>query len=139
MTNKTIELIKTTIPLIKENKEEITTTMYDIMFTRYPKVKELFKNAEPLQYKKLANAIYAYAANIDNLQALNSGINNMAKVHVQTNVKPEHYPIVGECLIDAITQVLKPSKEILEAWTDAYKFLANVLIEKEKELYAKKL
>jgi nitric oxide dioxygenase len=139
MNNETKEIVKSTLPLIRKKKEEITTVMYDNMFSKYPQVKELFKDSEPTQYKKLANAVYAYAANIDNLEALHLGISTMTKAHVKTNVKPEHYPIVGECLLEAITQVLNPDQKVLKAWADAYKFLANVLIIKEKELYDKKI
>jgi nitric oxide dioxygenase len=137
MTQETKNIIASTAPLIKEKKEEITTTMYEIMFTNHPEVKELFKNAEPSQYKKLANAVYAYAANIDNLENLKTGIETMAQAHVKTNVKPEHYPIVGESLLAAISQVLNPNQEILDAWAEAYQFLAQVLIQRESELYAK--
>ena len=138
MTQETKNIIASTAPLIKEKKEEITTTMYEIMFTNHPEVKELFKNAEPTQYKKLANAVYAYAANIDKLDALKAGIETMAQAHIKTNVAPEHYPIVGESLLAAITKVLNPNQEVLDAWAQAYEFLANILIQREKELYAQK-
>jgi nitric oxide dioxygenase len=129
--------VKQTAPLIKEKKEEITTTMYKIMFTKYPKVKEMFKDATPDQYKKLANAVYAYAANIDKLENLKSGIETMAIAHVKTNVKAEHYPIVGECLLEAVRKVLNPEQKVLDAWAKAYQFLADALIKKEQELYGK--
>jgi nitric oxide dioxygenase len=135
MTQETINIVKQTAPLIKENKEEITTTMYQIMFTKYPKVKEMFKNASPDQYKKLANAVYAYAANIDKLDNLKSGIETMAMAHVKTNVKAEHYPIVGECLLEAVAKVLNPEQKVINAWGEAYQFLADVLIKREQELY----
>jgi nitric oxide dioxygenase len=137
MTQETINIVKQTAPLIKEKKEEITTTMYKIMFTKYPKVKEMFKDATPDQYKKLANAVYAYAANIDKLENLKSGIETMAIAHVKTNVKAEHYPIVGECLLEAVRKVLNPEQKVLDAWAKAYQFLADALIKKEQELYGK--
>jgi nitric oxide dioxygenase len=107
------------------------------MFTKYPKVKEMFKDATPDQYKKLANAVYAYAANIDKLENLKSGIETMAIAHVKTNVKAEHYPIVGECLLEAVRKVLNPEQKVLDAWAKAYQFLADALIKKEQELYGK--
>lgn len=135
MTQETINIVKLTAPLIKEKKEEITTTMYEIMFTKYPQVKEMFKDATPDQYKKLANAVYAYAANIDKLENLKAGIETMAVAHVKTNVKPEHYPIVGECLLAAVGKVLNPEQKVVDAWAEAYQFLADVLIKREQELY----
>ncbi|RUM48287.1 MAG: hypothetical protein DSY47_05875 [Hydrogenothermus sp.] len=135
---KTQEIIKSTAPIIKEKGEEITTRMYEILFSKYPETKELFKNAPKDQYKRLANAIFAYSANIDRLDALQEAIERMARKHVETNVKPEHYPLVKDALLTAIKEVLNPPQEILEAWDKAYDLLADVLIEREKQLYMEK-
>jgi hemoglobin-like flavoprotein len=112
--------------------------MYKRLFAAHPEAKELFANAEENQYKKLAAAVYAYAANIDNLGALTKGIETMVNAHVKNNIQPMHYPWVAEALIGAIKEVLGDAAtvEIIDAWTEAYTFLAGVLIEKEKEAYA---
>ncbi|MCJ7765147.1 MAG: globin domain-containing protein [Thiovulaceae bacterium] len=138
MNEKTKAIIKSTAPVLKEKGEEITTVMYQVLFERNPELKELFKDAEPEQYKKLANAVYAYAANIDKLEVLGKGIENMASVHVKTKILPEHYPLVGGALLSAIEQVLgeAATPEIMSAWKEAYFFLADVLIKREAELYA---
>ncbi|CAA6811414.1 MAG: Flavohemoprotein (Hemoglobin-like protein) (Flavohemoglobin) (Nitric oxide dioxygenase) (EC [uncultured Campylobacterales bacterium] len=140
MDKQTISIIKATAPILKSKGEEITTQMYFLLFNRYPEVKELFKNAGKDQYKKLANAVYAYAANIDKLENLEKSIATITSKHVETNIKPEHYPLVGECLIQAIKDVLKDdaTKEVIDAWSNAYTFLADVFIAKEKGLYEAK-
>ena len=62
----------------------------------------------------------------------------MARRHVETHVRPEHYPIVAENLLGAIKDVLgdAATEDVLEAWGEAYWYLADVLIAKEAELYA---
>lgn len=139
MNETTTAIIKSTAPVIKEHGEAITTAMYRIMFAKYPEAKELFKDAEPEQYKKLAAMVYAYAANIDNLGALQSGIDKVAQIHVDVKILPKHYPWVGESLLGAIKEVLgdAATPEIMNAWEEAYGFLAKVFIAKEEELYAK--
>lgn len=140
MTNETKAIIKATAPVLKEHGEAITTAMYKVLFEKYPETQELFKNADPDQHKKLASAVYAYAANIDKLENLGKGIEQMATVHVNTNVQPEHYPMVGDALLQAIKTVLgdAATDEIIAAWAEAFGFLAGVLINREKELYAEK-
>jgi len=137
MTKETKAIIKSTAPVLKEHGEAITQAMYVNLFTAHPEAKELLKNAAPDQYKKLANAIYAYAANIDNLGALGKGIEKMVSVHVKSDIQPHHYPWVGEALLAAIKEVLGDgaTDEVINAWSDAYTFLAGVLIAKEKEAY----
>jgi len=136
---KTIEIVKATAPVVAEHAEAITSAMYEIMFTNHPEIKELFKDAEPDQHKKLAAAVGAYAANIDNLGVLDKAIQKMVSAHIRTKVQPEHYPIVGVSILEAIKKVLgdAATQEILDAWKEAYFFLADVLIAKEKAEYAK--
>jgi len=138
MTNETKAIIKATAPVLKEHGEAITTAMYKVLFEKYPETQELFKNAAPDQYKKLANAVYAYAANIDQLENLGKGIEQMALAHVKTEVLPEHYPMVADALLQAIKSVLgdAATDEVMAAWEEAYGFLAEVLINREKELYS---
>ncbi|PHR56394.1 MAG: hypothetical protein COA44_08540 [Arcobacter sp.] len=137
MTQNTMEIIKATAPVIKEHGEAITTAMYKLLFEAHPEAKELFKDAEPDQYKKLAAMVYAYAANIDNLGALGKGVEKVANLHVNVNIEPKHYPWVGQALLGAIQEVLgeAATPEIMNAWKEAYFFLADVFINKEKEIY----
>jgi nitric oxide dioxygenase len=85
----------------------------------------------------LAGAIGAYAMNIDNLEALTDAVGKMAAAHVRSRVKPEHYPMVGDSVHTAMQDVLgdNATPEILDAWKEAFFFLADVLIGKAKELY----
>jgi len=138
MTEVTKAIVKSTAPLLKDKGEQITTIMYENLFSKYPEAKELFKDATPDQYIKLANMVYAYAANIDKLENLQKGINKVAQIHVDTKILPEHYPWVGESLLIAIKEVLgdTASDEVMDAWAEAYGFLSEVFISKEQELYA---
>jgi len=138
MNEKVKEIVKSTAPLLKDRGEQITTVMYETLFSKYPDAKELFKNAAPDQYIKLANMVYAYASNIDKLDNLEKGIEKVAKIHVGVNILPEHYPWVGESLLVAIKDVLgeAATDEIMDAWEQAYEFLSAIFIEKEQELYA---
>ena len=103
LSQATIDIVKATAPVVGENAEKITTTFYKIiMFDRYPPVKEFFNQShqrEGLQQKALANAVVAYALNIENLGALGGAVDEITERHASLNVQPEHYPIVGECLL----------------------------------------
>jgi len=134
----TIEMIKATAPVVAQHAESITAAMYEILFDEHPELKELFKDADPDQHKKLAAAVIAYATHIDNLSVLGSAVEKMAQTHVRSQVKPEHYPIVGGALLAAIGKILgeAATPEIVNAWKEAYFFLADVLSAREKEIYS---
>lgn len=138
LSQATIDIVKATAPAVAKNAENITTRMYEILFSTYPQTKELFIDSDPEQHKKLAAAVGAYAANIDNLAVLSKAVEKMATTHVRTKVKPEHYPMVGVSILGAIKDVLgeAASEDVLNAWKEAFFFLADILIAREQELYA---
>ncbi len=134
---RTKELINSTIPALKDRGEEITKVFYHKLFKRYPEVKGMFdmeKQANGTQPKALALAVLNAARNIENLDRIAASINSIAKVHVNLGVKPEHYPLVGECLLAAIKEVLNPTDEVLEAWAKGYGIIADYYINVESKL-----
>ncbi len=136
----TIATVKATIPVLKEHAVHITSRMYEHLFERYPQTRALFSRAPEDQPKVLAAAVAAYAMNIDDLDALHDAVGRMAAAHVRTNVRPEHYPMVGDALLRAMRDVLgeAATPEILDAWQEAYFFLADILMEQERSRYARK-
>lgn len=137
LSQKTIEIVKATAAPVAANSEAITTRMYEILFENHPETKALFDDADGDQHKKLASAVSAYAANIDNLGVLTKAVEKMATTHVKVGVKPVHYPMVGVSLLSAVKDILgdAATDEVIEAWKEAYFFLADILIAREKELY----
>lgn len=137
LSKNTKEIVKATAPVLQAKGVEITTRMYERLFDEYPETKAFFANTKDGQAERLANAVIAYAQNIENLEALGPSVTAIAKKHVAVNVQAQHYPIVGTVLLAAMQDVLgeSASDEIIEAWKEAYFFLADIFIEEEKSLY----
>jgi nitric oxide dioxygenase len=138
---ETIATIKATAPALQQHGLAITKRMYERLFTD-PAIKALFDQAAQAsgeQPRRLAEAILAFARNVDKLDVLAPAIERIAARHVATHIKPEHYPAVANALLPAIKDVLGEvaSDPILRAWGEAYWFLAEVLIKREAEIYAK--
>jgi nitric oxide dioxygenase len=140
LSDATIAIVKSSAPALQKHGLAITQRMYERLFVD-PKIKALFDQAAQAsgeQPKRLAAAILAFAQNVDNLGALSAAVERMAARHVETGVKPEHYPAVAAALLPAIRDVLgeAATDELLAAWGEAYWFLADVLIKREEQLYA---
>jgi nitric oxide dioxygenase len=140
LSQNTIEIIKSTVPVLKEHGVEITTTFYKNMFANHEEIKGMFNMAKQEsgeQPKALAMTILAAAQNIDNLEALLPAVKNIAGAHVNSKVKAEHYPIIGKNLLEAIKEVLgdAATEEVINAWGEAYEVIAKVFIDIEKEMY----
>ncbi len=136
---ETIAIVKASAPALQQHGLAITQRMYERLFVD-PEIKALFDQAAQIsgeQPKRLAAAILAYAKNIDNLGALSQAVERMAQRHVETHVKPEHYPAVAAALLPAIKDVLGDAvdQSVLDSWGEAYWILANILIEAEAAKY----
>ncbi|MEG8222110.1 globin domain-containing protein [Sphingomonas sp. HH69] len=140
LSDSTIAIVKSTGPALRQHGVAITTAMYARLF-QDAEVKKMFDQAAQVsgeQPKRLAAAILGYAENIDKLGALDGAVARMVARHVQTGVKPEHYPKVAAALLPAIREVLGEqvaTDAVLDAWAEAYQFLADILIAKEKDAY----
>jgi hemoglobin-like flavoprotein len=140
LSDDTIAIVKATAPALQQHGLAITKRMYERLFVD-PAIKKLFDQASQAsgeQPKRLAEAILAFARNVDKLDALVPAIERIATRHVATHIKPEHYPAVADALLPAIKDVLGDAadEDVLSAWGEAYWFLADVLIAREAEIYA---
>lgn len=137
---RTKELVKATVPILKERGTEITKRFYQLMFENNPELKNIFNQTNQRkgkQPKALANTVYAAALHIDNLEAILPVVKQIGEKHRSLNIKPEHYPIVGKNLLLAIKDVLgdDATDEIMDAWEKAYGVIADVFISVEHEMY----
>ncbi|MBU6420130.1 MAG: NO-inducible flavohemoprotein [Proteobacteria bacterium] len=143
LTAEQTAIIKATVPILESGGETLTTHFYKIMLGEYPQVRPLFNQAHQAsgtQPRALANSVLAYARNIDKLQELGPLAAQIVNKHVALQVLPEHYPIVGTCLLRAIREVLGPdiaTNAVIDAWGAAYQQLADILIGAEAAQYDK--
>ncbi|MEL6061451.1 MULTISPECIES: NO-inducible flavohemoprotein [unclassified Methylobacterium] len=136
----TIALIKATVPALEAHGLAITKRMYERLFEN-AEMRDLFNQSHHgeigSQPKALAQAVLAYARNIDNLGALGGAVERIAQKHVALNILPEHYPYVADALLGAIGDILgaAATPEICAAWGEAYWFLAEILVGREAAIY----
>ncbi|BBH44400.1 NO-inducible flavohemoprotein [Pseudomonas sp. KU43P] len=137
-------IIKATVPLLETGGETLTTHFYKMMLTEYPEVRPLFNQAHQAsgdQPRALANGVLMYARHIDQLEQLGGLVGQIINKHVALQILPEHYPIVGSCLLRAIEEVLGKeiaTPDVIAAWGAAYGQLADILIGAEESLYKQK-
>ncbi|HDI6608063.1 TPA: nitric oxide dioxygenase [Staphylococcus aureus] len=140
LTEQEKDIIKQTVPLLKEKGTEITSIFYPKMFKAHPELLNMFNQTNQkrgMQSSALAQAVMAAAVNIDNLSVIKPVIMPVAYKHCALQVYAEHYPIVGENLLKAIQDVtgLEENDSVIQAWAKAYGVIADVFIQIEKEIY----
>jgi nitric oxide dioxygenase len=137
-------IVKATVPLLESGGEALTTHFYQKMLKEYPQVRPLFNPAHQSsgdQPRALASGLLMYARHIDELEQLGDLLAKIINKHVALQILPEHYPIVGTCLLRAISEVLGEeiaTEQVLQAWGNAYQQLADILMGAEREIYDEK-
>ncbi|WP_018691002.1 NO-inducible flavohemoprotein [Algicola sagamiensis] len=143
LSQQTMTIIQSTAPVLAEHGVAITDRFYHLLFSAHPALKHIFNmsnQSEGTQKKALAQAVYSYAQHIDRLADLLPLVERIAHKHASLGILPEHYPIVGKYLIEAIQDVLQDAftDEIKAAWVEGYQMLADILIAREEQIYSEK-
>lgn len=166
LTPENLDIIRASLPAIREKGVAIVSTMYKNMFEAYPNIKSYFNQANQSfgedktrgsqieaftnqsfatnpkvgsQAVSLTQAIFSYAENIGKPIDIGPAVLHIAHKHASLHILPEHYPIVGKYLIEAMRDILGSeiaTDQVLNAWSQGYNFLANILIMYEDKLRA---
>lgn len=139
LTREQIDIIRSTVPVIRDHGNAITTSFYSTLLDEVPDLNGVFNTANQRnghQASALSGALYAYASNIDDLGALSPAVEKICQKHASLYIRPEQYDVVGRYLLramgDVLGQALTP--EVLDAWGAAYWQLANLFMKREEQL-----
>jgi len=140
LTDKHINIIKSTTPLLENAGPALTGHFYQRLFSHNPELQDIFNMSNQhtgRQQVALFEAIAAYAKNIENLAALSTAVERIAQKHTSFNIQADHYQIVGHHLIETLRELAPDdfTADVEQAWLAAYQFLAQIFIGRESELY----
>lgn len=140
MTPEHIELVKSTVPVLRENGVALTKYFYNRMLTNNPDLKNIFNmdhQSSGRQPRALAGAVLAYAEHIEDPSSLARVLDHIGNKHVSLDIQADQYSIVGENLLHSISEVLNVpfESDLIAAWKEAYLQLAAILIDIEKKKY----
>ncbi|GGB32540.1 flavohemoprotein [Oceanisphaera marina] len=138
--SRTIEIVKSTVPLLESANTALTEHFYKRMFRDNPELKDVFNlshQASGRQPAALFSAVLAYAKNIDNPAVLSSAVERIAQKHTGFSIQPAQYDIVGHHLLETIKELAPDAAtpEVIDAWAQAYGALAGIFIGREEQIY----
>lgn len=141
LTREQVKIIKSTVPVLKKHGTDVTELFYKNVLEEHPDLNNVFNQTNQVNHHQagaLAGALYAYAAHIDDLGVLSPTMERISQKHASLYIQPEHYAVVGEGLLRAFGNVLGEAftPAIQDAWNSAYWQLANLMINRETQLYS---
>ena len=126
------DLLTTSFAQLRDRDTEFTQAFYSTLFANYPQVQPLFKATQmDEQARKLFASLVLVVNNLTKPETLTPALQGLGTRHIQYGVLPEHYPMVGQTLLNAMAKTLEEqwTSDVEAAWTEAYSAIAAIMLE----------
>jgi hemoglobin-like flavoprotein len=126
-----LEALETSFDLLAPRGEELMDEFYSRLFAAAPAVRPLFPTDMQRQKVMLLGALVLLRKSLRDLDSIVPKLRELGARHVGYGARPEHYPLVGATLIDAMAALAqddwKPDYE--QAWSAAFEIVAATMLE----------
>ena len=131
MTTRQIELVQQSFEQVRPIAKEAGLLFYQHLFTAAPGIRLLFKEDITEQSAKLMRMLAYIVSMLKRLDDLLPDVDRLAAAHNGYGARPEHYAVVGECLIKTLQQGLGSAwnDELQDAWLTVYTTLKDAMIQ----------
>ena len=104
------------------HREALASRFYTLLFQKAPQTEALFKNDMQAQGAKLIDTLNFIVDHLEEPDLLLPAARDLAIRHVSYGVAPEHYDVVGTCLIEAMKSILGAEfdEDATADWVDTY-------------------
>ena len=140
MTTQQITMVQRSWEKVKPVMQSTGEVFYHKLFEKAPQLRHLFKEDVREQAGRLAYMLTYAVGRLDKLDTILEDVQKLAIRHNKYGAEPEHYVIVGECLLETLQEGLGAgwNKQLKEAWATAYGILSNAMIEAQQQSVQKR-
>ena len=131
-----IDLVQDSFRKIARIAPQAAALFFARLFELDPALRELFAGDMHEQGRKLMATMATAVASLDRLDALVPTLRAFGAGHVDQRVSPEHCEAVGTALLWTLEKGLGGdfTPAVRAAWTRTYSFLADTMIEAQREI-----
>lgn len=128
-----IEDFKKSLPLIEKNREGIVNNFYEKLFQQFPSLIGSKIDLSDEQKRVVAEAMLNMLQNIELIQFFLKTERGFEKVSGYLPIQSEEFPLVGECLVQAIREELgsEATSNTIAAWKHVVEVVIEALIESQ--------
>ena len=130
MDDSQVTLVKSSWAKVEPIAPTAATLFYDRLFSVAPAVRPLFPDDITEQKHKLMEMLGVVVNGLDDLPSIVGGVQALGARHAGYGAVPEHYTVVGDCLLWTLGQGLGDefTPDVKAAWTEAYQILSTTMI-----------
>jgi nitric oxide dioxygenase len=121
-----IRLLKDSVPVIRERFEPASLDFYANLFSIAPDTRSLFREDLAGQGMKYMSTLLTLVDLLDNPEAFENELDDLAHSHSTVGVRAEHYAPMGSALLVTLGESLGRhfTEELRVAWRSAYEHVA---------------
>ena len=126
------ELLETSFQAVVLHGEAFVTAFYERLFTRFPETRALFAATDMFeQRKKLQQSLALIVQHMEHPEALGSMLQELGQRHVTYGIRSEHYPLVGEVLLETFADFLGKhwTQAHHDAWVTGYAAVSRLMLQ----------
>jgi hemoglobin-like flavoprotein len=129
MTTDQIHLLRKSFARVEPQAQVAALVFYRRLFELDPSLRPLFKTDIEVQGRKLMDMLGAALSLTERPGALEKELLNAGARHVRYGTMDEHYPTVGQAMLDMLAEVLGDefTPATRQAWTEFYTYTAETM------------
>ena len=109
---------------------ELAAAFYALLFARHPELRRLFPESMGHQFDRFVTELEALAIALPGLPGFETRARELGERHVAYGVRREHFALVREALLDAMSDRLPGfGAEERRAWAKAFNLLTEIMLE----------
>lgn len=121
--------VRRTFELLADQGTAPVELFYRRLFERAPHLRGLFHTDEVRQARKFLQSLRVIVSALHTPMKHVAVLQGLGERHEGYGVRPEHYALVGDTLLDVLTEALGPelTPEARQAWERAFQLMATIM------------
>ena len=122
--------LKESWALVEDRADQVAAYLYARLFMRQPGLRDMFGLHMDGQRERFVSALVGVIQTVESPDQLDSYLGRLGREHRKYGVRPEHFAVFGDCLIEAIRAHAGAAwtREYEQAWWAAFRMMAERMI-----------
>lgn len=124
-------LIQESFALVEAEADKLASHFYALLFLEDPALRDLFPPMMDAHRGRLITALITLVHRANDREALEEYVRQLGRDHRRFGVRPEHYAVVGQCLLSTLRRFAGPrwTAEMDGCWYAAFQRVAGIMVE----------
>jgi len=128
-------LIQESFALVEAEADKLASHFYALLFLEDPSLRDLFPPMMDAHRDRLITALVTLVHRAHDTEALDEYVRQLGRDHRRFGVRPEHYAVVGQCLLSTLRRFAGPrwTAEMDGCWYAAFQRVARLMVDAANE------